>query len=147
MAEISSKFDRKWSHVSDICFHVEQFVTLHSGIKYVRFLQQCFENLFLSQVFYSYPWVSKQTLLWMGFKSNHIAKRTPKKIIPLLFPKMNMIERKHLHHVSDNNNVVSNEKGNIHTTTLPLYICNSVGREARPLKKKRNTRHFRAKKV
>ena len=60
---------------------------------------------------------------------------------------MNMIERKHLHHVSDNNNVVSNEKGNIHTTTLPLYICNSVGREARPLKKKRNTRHFGAKKV
>ena len=50
---------------------------------------------------------------------------------------MNMIERKHLHHVSDNNNVVSNEKGNIHTTTLPLYICYWVGREARPLKKKK----------
>ena len=133
--------------MSDICFHVEQFVTLHSGIQYVRFLQQCFENLFLSQVF---------LFLSLGFKANfavNVFQKQPyrqkntKKIIPLLFPKMNMIERKHLHHVSDNNNVVSNEKGNIHTTTLPLYICNSVGREARPLKKKRNTRHFRAKKV
>ena len=109
-----------------------------------------------STMFWKFVSVTSFLFLSLGFKANfavNVFQKQPyrqkntKKIIPLLFPKMNMIERKHLHHVSDNNNVVSNEKGNIHTTTLPLYICNSVGREARPLKKKRNTRHFRAKKV
>ena len=95
-----------------------------------------------STMFCNYVAVTSFLFLSLGFKANFAVnqkqtyrQKNTKKIIPLLFPKMNMIERKHLHHVSDNNNVVSNEKGNIHTSTLPLYTCNSVGRVSRTFEK------------